>query len=228
MKKVFKGFVTMLFSLLLLCTAGVSAFADSTVVYGADRKFSFVPDAELFDSFKSLMPGDTHTETIYVRNNFIGSKYVYIYLQAVPHSPAVPAHTAQVAEEESYASMMDFLSQLTLTVKQDGRTISLDTADKPAGLAQRQLLGVFRGRGQSVIQATIHVPITMGNEYADRVGEIDWVFIAEEWNEPINLRTGDDNAAGAWAVLLGLGAFTAVLVFVLVLTRSRKKASDSI
>lgn len=221
MKKTLKSCLTLLIALSLICAPGVCAYADSTVTYGADRQFRAYPDFELFNGFKSVMPGDTFTETITIRNDCTASQYVYIYLQAVPHNSAVGAHVSQVAAEESYASMMDFLSQLTLTVTQNGRVLSRDTADKPAGLAGRNLIGIFHGRGQSAIQVTLSVPVTMGNEYANRMGEIDWLFTAEEWNTPINLRTGDDSNVLVWAGLAALSVLALSLALVLV---RRKKS----
>lgn len=222
MKKAFRSAVTLLLAVLLLSSLGISAFADSLVTYGADRQFHVLPDADIFDAFKSVMPGDSITETISIRNEYTGAGYVYIYLQAVPHNPTEGPHVPQVAASESYAGMMEFLKQLNLTVTQNGKPLSSDTADKTAGLTQRRLVGVFRGRGQSSIEATLTVPITMGNEFAGRMGEIDWVFIAEEWNDPVNLKTGDDSNAALWCAVLSLSVLLMALAFFLVKRRKNR------
>ena len=224
MKKTFRFCLSLLLVMLLFCSLGASAFADSLVTLAPNKQFYVTADNDLFDSFKNVMPGDTLTENITVRNELNNGQMIYIYLQAVPHNPAVGPHVDEVRANEDYASMMDFLKQITLTVTIDGKPVSQDTADKPAGLAERQLISIFYGPGQHIVQATINVPITMGNEYADRMGEVDWVFTAEEWGAPVNLRTGDDSNMTLWIVMLslcvvGIGAMFFILV-------RRKKKSE--
>ena len=222
MKKTFRFCLSLLLVTLLFCSLGASAFADSVVTLAPDKKFYVTADNDLFDSFKNVMPGDTLTETITVRNQLNNGQMIYIYLQAVPHNPAIGPHVDQVKANEDYASMMDFLSQITLTVTINGKPVSQDTADKPAGLAERQLVGIFYGPGQYPVQATINVPITMGNEYADRMGEVDWVFTLEEWGRPTNLRTGDDSNMTLWIVMLSLCVVGIGTMFIILLRRKKK------
>ena len=223
MKMIFKKSLAFFLSMLLLCSLGAVAFADSTVTYATDHKFYVTADTDLFDGFKNIMPGDTRTETITVRNQCYSSQYIYIYMQALPHDPTAGPHVSSVAANESYATMMDFLSQISLTVTLNGAPISQDTADKSAGLASRQLIGVFKAPGQSTVQATVSVPITMGNEYAQRMGEIDWVFTAEEWGEPVNLRTGDDSNMTLWLLFILISM--AALTWIFIVIRRKKKSS---
>lgn len=217
MKKSFRLVLSLLLMACLLCSLGISAFADSTVSYGTDRKFTVSPDTDLFDSFKNVMPGDTLTETITVVNQYRGSDYVKIYLKAVPHDETTGPHVAKV----SYDDMMKFLSQLELTVTKNGNVIFDDMADQTGTLTTRKLLGTFEGRGQVQLQVTLSVPITMGNEFADCMGEIDWVFTAEEWNDEDGPRTGDNSHIFLYAGVLILSA--AAAWFILFYLR-RKKA----
>ena len=60
----------------------------------------------------------------------------------------------------------------------------------------------------------------MGNEYAGRMSEIDWVFTAEEWNEPVGIKTGDDAQPALWLTLILLSVLAAACV--LFLLRRRK------
>lgn len=223
MKMIFKKSLALFLSLLLLCSLGVVAFADSTVTYATDHKFYVTADNELFDSFKGIMPGDSRTETITVQNLCKTDRYICIYLQAVPHSPATGPHVPAVAAAESYDSMMDFLSQLSLTVTLNGAPLSQGPADKPAGLADRKLIALFNAPGKATVQATLTVPITMGSEYAQRMGEIDWVFTAEEWGEPVNLRTGDDSNMTLWLLLILISM--AALTWMFIVIRRKKKSS---
>lgn len=222
-KMIFKKSLALFLSLLLLCSLGVVAFADSTVTYATDHKFYVTADNELFDSFKGIMPGDSRTETITVQNLCKTDRYICIYLQAVPHSPATGPHVPAVAAAESYDSMMDFLSQLSLTVTLNAAPLSQGPADEPAGLADRKLIAVFNAPGKATVQATLTVPITMGNEYAQRMGEIDWVFTAEEWGEPVNLRTGDDSNMTLWLLLILISM--AALTWIFIVIRRKKKSS---
>ena len=214
MKRVFKFASSLLLITALLCSLGVVAFADSTITYnGSQQGFEIELDDDLFDSFKGVMPGDTLTETITIRNKYTAADNVLIYLRAVPHTEEEGPHVDEVAENEDYASMMDFLAQLTLKVEQDGGVISEDAADKPAGLAESQLIAQFRGKGSSEIQVTLQVPIDMGNEYAQRWGEIDWQFYAVEKEDPPTPSTGDNSKLMLFASLFCLSlAMSFVLI----------------
>lgn len=222
MKKTFRICLSLFMVLLVFCSLGVSAFADSLVTFAPNKHFYITSDTDLFDSFKNVMPGDTFTENITVRNELNNGQMIYIYLQAVPHVPEVGPHVEEVKANETYASMMDFLRQITLTVTIDGKPVSQDTADKPAGLADRQLVSIFYGPGQHLVQATINIPITMGNEYAERMGEVDWVFTAEEWGRPTNLRTGDDSNMSLWIIMLSLCVIGAAAMFIILAKRKKK------
>lgn len=185
MKKTLKTLSVLVMTVLL--SVNVTAFAaDASIVYkgsGSSEPFVTLPGDDLFGGFKNVMPGDVRTEEITIKNKFDGSDEVYIYMQAVPHNANNPL-SPEVAAKEDLDSMKDFLHQMKLTVTQDGKVLSQDTAEKPAGLAESILVGRFKGRGSSEIQVTLSVPIEMGNEYADRIGEVDWVFYASEINNP--------------------------------------------
>ncbi len=218
MKKVFRFTVIVLVMASLFCGFALSAFAASpSVTYTGDSKFVVSDDIDLFDGFKNIMPGDVRTETITVSNQFNKSRYVQIYVQAVPHNPEEGPHLS----DEDYAKMMDFLHQLTLTVTKNGNPLSEARADDPAELSTRKLLGTFHGRGTITIEATLSVPITLGNEYADRFGEIDWVFSAEEYYAGDAPKTADNSNLGLYASLL-CGSVL-VMGFILFFLR-RKKA----
>ena len=88
------------------------------------------------------------------------------------------------------------------------------TAEELDGLAENVLLGTFEKGDSTVLTAKLSVPIELGNEYANRVGEVDWVFVAEELNNPAP-ETGDTTNANPYVGLLvaagvavvGLGGF---------------------
>ena len=60
------------------------------------------------------------------------------------------------------------------------------------------LLGTFRTGETAELKVELTVPIELGNEYANRVGEVDWVFHVEAYNESqLSVRKvwSDGNAA---------------------------------
>ncbi len=227
MKKTFKTISVLLIAMLFSINT-IAFAADASVTYkGNAERFETLPGSDLFGGFKNVMPGDELTEKITIQNDFKGADQVDIYLKAVPHGTENPL-SAEVAANEDIASMNDFLHQLTLTVKQDGKVLSQDTAEKPASLEEAVLVGSFRGKGSSEITVTLSVPIEMGNEYADRMGEIDWVFQANEINDPpvspegpdapnnphtpSAPSTGDNSNIGFYVLLLLVSAIALVVL----------------
>ena len=125
MKRTWKAIASLVMMLVLLLGLGATAYADGTVNYqGGAEKFVFLPgssytDTDLFDGFKGVMPGDTLTQTIEVRNRFLSTGSVRIYLRAVAHDEQSNPLSANVAASgETVATMSDFLSQLHMEVWQ--------------------------------------------------------------------------------------------------------------
>lgn len=90
MKKTMKSVFCALLSLLMLVCMAVPAFAaDASVQYEGDaKKFIFAPGSDesptdLFDNFKGVMPGDTLTQKITVKNDASNQVKVKIYLRSL-------------------------------------------------------------------------------------------------------------------------------------------------
>lgn len=159
---------------LLLLAGGPSMealAAGGTVTYdGEARSFIFEPGSDdsptdLFDGLKDVMPGDTLTQTITVKNTASDSVQIHLYLRSLG------------ATEEAEA----FLSQLTLTVEaEDGATLFDAPADQTAGLTDWADLGTLDAGGTATLNLTLSVPLEMGNSYQEAVGAIGWEFKAEE------------------------------------------------
>ena len=228
MKKTLKTISALALALLLLLGMGATAFAEGKVTYeGGAEKFVFLPGSEytetdLFENFKGVMPGDVITQEITVRNNYTKAEKVNIYLRAVVHDEQGNPLSEEVARTEDLVSMQDFLSQLTMTVKQGDKVLFSASPDELDGLKENVLLGTFPGRSKTILTVELSVPFELGNEYANRVGEVDWIFTAEEVTKTV--QTGDDSDLILWAALMTLSLVTAAGV---ILTLNRKNKEHS-
>ena len=228
MKKTLKTISALALALLLLLSMGATAFAESKVTYeGGAEKFVFLPGSEytetdLFENFKGVMPGDVITQEITVQNNYTKAEKVKIYLRAVLHDEEGNPLSEEVAKSEDVVSMQDFLSQLSMTVKQGDKVLFSASPDELDGLKENVLLGAFPGRSKTILTVELSVPFELGNEYANRVGEVDWIFTAEEVTKTV--QTGDDSDLILWAALMTLSLVTAAGV-ILSLNRKNKEHS---
>ena len=197
-------------------------------------------DTDLFNNFKDVMPGDERTETITIKNSVNGFDYVKLYIRAVPHdeqgNPLTydekfeneDGHDQQNKDgerDETVVTMADFLSKLTMEVylvNADGTKQSIFSAspEQTAQLTDNVLLGTFAKGKSAKLEAVLTVPAELGNEYAYRVGEVDWVFTVEGFNnEKPLIPTGQLN----WPVAV-FGALGVLLIAggVFVLTKKKK------
>lgn len=248
MKKSMKKLLSLAMILAALAALAVPALAADAVVSRKGNDIviettgSGYTDTDLFDNFKNVMPGDERTESITVKNNVSGFDYVKLYLRAVPHdeqgNPLTYSEThenedgkdqANAAGERdgTVAAMADFLSKLSMDVylvNADGtkETIFSASPDKSAQLTDNVLLGTF-AKGQSAkLEAVLTVPAELGNEYANRVGEVDWLFTVEGFNnEKPLIPTGQLN----WPVAV-FGTLGALLLVGGVIVLGKKKKND--
>lgn len=192
MKQLFRRLLTFSLAVMLLMCCTATAFAaDSTVTWqGQEKGFGFAPGSEytttdLFGSFKEIMPGDKRTQTITLENVATDSDSVRFYLRAVPHGSNNLPQTK--AEEETIATMQDFLSRLSLLVY-NGDTLIFDaSADQTASLTENVFLAQLASKSSLTLRVELEVPISLSNDYAGRIGEVDWVFTAEQFDEPETL-----------------------------------------
>ncbi len=227
MKKI-KRFTTLLIAFLLVFSLAVPAFAaSSSVTYEGHNIFGFGPgseftDTDLFDNFKGVMPGDVLTETVTVRNEASCCDFIKIYMRAEVHGNGNPL-SPEVAKHETVVSMQDFLSQLSMTVWNGNTKIYETSPDETDGLRNNVLLGTFRRNQGTTLTVELSVPAELGNEYANRVGEVDWVFVIEEYDDenPDVPKTGDESHIMLYMVLM---AVSAACLFLLLFTRRKKQA----
>ncbi len=191
MKKFIKIIACLLAVCTLVSTLSVISFADTpSVIYkGQEEVFVFEDDDDLFDDFKGIMPGDTVTQYITVKNANPDVDFVNIYMRAELHNDTDNPMSDDVAQQMgSLDAMHDFLSQLSMKVFIDNGDDDPDNDDmiyaaKPNeldGFENNVLLGSFKNGEEALLRVELKVPESLGNEYQHAMGEVDWVFTVEE------------------------------------------------
>lgn len=191
MKKSFKTITSLVLMLLAVLSMSVAAFATSPSITfkGHSEGFDFQPgsdytETDLFGNFKNVMPGDTVEETITFTNSAADCDFVNLYMRAEAHDEtANPLSENVAAKKENVATMTDFLSQLSMEVWNGEKLIYKASPDKLGGLQSNTLLGTFRTGETGKLTVKLSVPIDLDNRYANRVGEVDWIFHVEAYNE---------------------------------------------
>ncbi len=217
-----KKIITLFIAFILLLSTTVTAFADDgKITYdGNAQQFIFEPGSEhsltdLFPNFKGVMPGDTLTQKITVKNDVSHNVKVKIYIRSLG------------AHEDS----VEFLSQLGLKVKMsDDNEMAYmfdAAADETVGLSDWVYLGTLYSGGEVNLDVTLTVPVELDNEFQNKVGFLDWEFMIEEFpveeSDPDAPETGDENHTG-WYFALMLGSL--FMIIILLVWRNRDKEQE--
>ena len=196
------------------------------IVFNTDG--SALTDTDLFSGLKNAKPGDALTQNIDIINSASDYSKVRIFLRAVPHDEEENPLSPEVSATENLASMEEFLSQLTMQAYLNGTLLSSDTADQTAGLTDNVFLGEFKKDEFATLQLKLAIPITLGNEYAHRKGEIDWVFTAE--GDPLAAPNTGSNKLEALnskpEVIIIIAVSTLGIIAYIVLQRHNRKKSS--
>lgn len=206
------AFLMVLVMVFGLCT---TAYAAGSVTYDGDaNKFIFAPGTKdspssLFENFQNVMPGDTLTEQILIKNDTSNKVKIKVYMRSLG------------AQENTD----DFLSQMNLTVEQkDDSILFAASADETAQLTDWVYLGTIYSGGEITLDVTLEVPITMGNDYQNEIGYIDWEFKVEELpiesTDPKPPQTGDTSNLFLYA---GLMIFSFAALIILIVGKRRKQ-----
>lgn len=213
-----RRFAAIALTFAILFSVCMTAWAENgNVTYQANaRKFIFAPGSsysptDLFPNFKDVMPGDTLTQQITVRNDKRNKVKVRLYMRSLGASDA---------------ESKEFLSQLEMTVVKKTNTIYFnDTPDQPSTLKDWTYLGLLYSSGECDLEVQLHVPETLDNTFQERIGVLDWEFMVEEL--PISAddpppKTGDISPiAVAASVAAGTGL---ILLFLLARKKQERKS----
>ena len=213
MKKLFLIFTVIVIAI----TSTISVYADGFVTYsGKAREFIFKEGSEysltdLFSDFKDVMPGDSITQKITVKNEASKQVKVKIYIRSLG---------ANEGSEE-------FLSKLNLKVKKSSNNNMAymfdNAANESAPLDKWVYLGTLYSGGKVNLDVTLNVPVELGNDFQDQIGYLDWEFKVEEL--PVDKEdpkpTGDDNTnVILWSTIIIIAVF---LFFILIILKKREK-----
>lgn len=199
MKKFFKTASTLVLAAALCLNFSPVAFAAGSSVSFKDYEEVFVfmggtryAATDLFGGLKGIMPGDELRQVVSVGNDHANE--VNIYLRAVPHGEDNPLVYDEEFEaqdgkdqsgeenmrDETVDTMLDFLAQLEMAINWNGSAIYEGPVPPAGGPEDAVLLGSFAPGESKDLEVVLSVPIEMGNDYMNRVGEVDWVFTVEE------------------------------------------------
>lgn len=218
MKKTMTKPFVLLCAILLAVSLSATGYAAGGVTYdGNARQFIFEPGSQyaptdLFDGFKDVMPGDSLTQQITVKNDAANGVKINIYMRSLG------------AHEDS----ADFLSQLHMTVAVSEGSDMAYLFDAPAdgtdGLTDWVLLGTLYSGGEVNLDLTLDVPITLDNAYRDAIGYLDWQFKVEAFavspDDPQPPKTGDDTHTALY--LASASVSGAVVIFLAFRIRRRE------
>lgn len=204
-------------ALLTVCILALSTVlpvyaADGKVTYSGNAgEFVFEPGSEhsltdLFPNFKDVMPGDTLTQKITVKNDADNKVKVKIYIRSLG----------------AHADSVEFLSQIGLKVQKSSdneMAYMFDAAaDKTAQLTDWVCLGTLYSGGEVNLDVTLSVPVELDNMFQNKIGYLDWEFMIEEFpvepDDPKPPQTGDNSNLGLWfTLMLCSGAMLIILFF---------------
>lgn len=217
-----KKIITLLITLAVLLSSTVTVFAaDGKVTYSGNAgNFVFEPGSEhsltdLFPNFKGVMPGDTLTQKITVKNDADNKVKVKIYVRSLS------------AHEDS----VEFLSRLGLKVsksEENKMAYMFDAAaNETAQLTDWVCLGTLYSGGEVNLDVTLNVPTSLDNEFQNKIGYLDWEFMIEEFpieeGDPKPPQTGDNSNMGLWFTIM---ICSLIMMIILLVWRKKDKEDE--
>ena len=215
--------IVLLLALVIALASPMAVFADGSVIYEGDAgEFIFAPGGDhsptdLFTHFKDVMPGDSITQTVNIRNDASKKVKIKLYMRSLG----------------AHEGSEDFLSQLRLRVgidDTDEMAYMFDAhADQSAQLTDWVYLGTLYSGGEMDLLVTLDVPVTLDNNYKNLIGYLDWQFKVEEFpaepDDPQPPDTGDETGIILWSCVLGI-SFLMLFILIVVMVKRKKKENE--
>lgn len=218
-----KRIITILVVFLITLSSVIPVYAaDGKVTYSGNAgNFVFDPGSDksltdLFPNFKGVMPGDTLTQKITLKNNADNNVKVKIYIRSLG------------AHEDS----VEFLSQLSLKVlkSEDNEMAYMFNApaNETAQLSDWVYLGELYSGGEINLDVTLNIPVELDNQFQNKIGYLDWEFKIEEFpiepSDPQAPQTSDNFNMVLWFALMI--SSLAILIIILVWRKKDKKPQE--
>ena len=217
-----KKIINLLIIFIIAISSAIPVYAaDGKVTYNGNAgNFVFEPGSEhslsdLFSNFKGVMPGDSLTQKITVKNNADNKVKAKIYIRSLG------------AHEDS----VEFLSQLGLKVQkseENEMAYMFDAAaNETAGLSDWVCLGTLYSGGEVNLDVTLEVPAELSNEFQNKIGYLDWEFMIEELaineSDPKPPHTGDISNIRLWGIVM---ACSLSMLIILLVWRKKNKENE--
>lgn len=217
-----KRYFTFLCVLVLLLSCAMPAFAaGGNVTYSGDAgEFIFAPGSaysptDLFPNFKDVMPGDSITQPITVKNAASNQVKVEIHIRARGAHPDSEAFLSKLhlRVEKSEENTMDYMFDAA--------------ANETAQLTEWISLGTLYSGGEVNLNVILDVPVELDNGYQQQIGYLDWEFMIEEYaiepTDPKPPHTGDNFPMWFW---LGLMILSLCALMILLFSWKQKKREE--
>lgn len=186
MRKGIKGVIATVFISVVLNIKVVDLYLQknipsNVILEGNEEGLVFIPSDEAFLWKNNMLPGDTVKRTMIIRNDYDETYEIYMRAERV------------TTNQEN-----DLFDKLQLTIEYDEQIIYKGLASGEANLLMDKnlvndiSLGSVRPGESKILYAevTLDGP-SIGNEYKNKVAQVDWIFTAithEDYETP---KTGD-------------------------------------
>ncbi len=190
MKKSIRTALALAMTFVLVLSMATGIYADETPTitfkgFGKSAGFDFQPgtvyhSTDLFQGFKNVVPGDTLSQRIIFKNEAADTDYVVLSMRAELHDEQT--NPPQTKDAQDVAWMNEFLSKLSMKVTAGSQVVFDASPDQLGGLKNFVRLGAVSSGKTLDLNVELTVPLDLDNAYADRIGEVDWVFHVDGYN----------------------------------------------